>query len=94
MAQQHKLGKLATTVSQENGVLRVRYHNTDVVTASPKRITLNTGGWFTNTTRTRMNQASNQFGLGFSVYQKNFRWFVEHSGRTIAFDGNSVTFNV
>lgn len=30
----------------------------------------------TNTTKLRMNQAANQFGLGFGVYQKNHAWFV------------------
>ena len=92
MSQQHKLGTLATTVkADDKGNTIIRYHSTDVVTFSPKRIVLNTGGWFTNTTRTRMNQAANQFNLGFSVYQKKFRWFVEFNGRTVAFDGNTVT---
>ena len=77
MAQQYKLGKTATTVSKKDGVLRVTYHNTVIVeVAANGDITLDHGGWMTQTTKTRMNQASSQFDLGFQVYQKDFKWYV------------------
>jgi hypothetical protein len=92
MPRMNKIGSTATNVqTDEKGTTRVRYHQTDVVSFSPKTITLNTGGWFTNTTRNRMNQAAQQFALGYSVYQKAFRWFVEFNGKTVAFDGEAVT---
>jgi hypothetical protein len=71
--------------------LCVAYHNTFVVCASDKTIVLNTGGWFTVTTKTRMNQASNQFGLGYRVFQKDFRWYVEFKGKVRRFITNKVT---
>ena len=76
-----KLGKTATTVTQGPDGMRVTYHQTDVVTVSKKgKITLNTGGWFTNTTKLRMNQAANVFGLGYRVYQEKGRWYVRFGG--------------
>ena len=56
-------------------------------------VTLNTGGWLTPTTKVRMNQTANAYGLGFNVYQKDFNWFVEKAnGQVIEFESNSVTF--
>ena len=72
------IGTHKTEVFTENGVTYVKYHNTRVVAFSENAIILDTGGWFTPTTKTRMNQTSNAFGLGFQVYQKNYEWYVEN----------------
>ncbi len=78
MSQTRKIGKTATTVmATTNGMLTVVYHNTMVVeVAANGDITLDSGGWWTATTKLRMNQASHQFDLGFLVYQKEFKWYV------------------
>lgn len=91
MSQQQEIGKHRTTVRMENGELSVVFHNTEVVNANSDRIKLNTGGWFTPTTKTRMNQTANQFGLGFKVFQKDFDWFVRFNGRTHEFTGNAIS---
>jgi hypothetical protein len=93
MGQTQTLGKTATKVSRSpDGTLTVRYHNTDVVTVYPNgRIVLDAGGWFTPTTKTRMNQASNQLGLGFTVFQKDFRWYVSVDGHVLEWAGDSIT---
>jgi hypothetical protein len=44
----------------------------------------------TKTTKLRMNQASNQFSLGYRVYQKDKKWYAEFKGRDIPFDGSSL----
>ena len=78
MSQQYQLGRHATAVStDEKGLTSVVYHQTAVVKFDPSHIILDSGGWQTSTTKTRMNQASNQFGLGFKVFQKNWDWFVD-----------------
>jgi hypothetical protein len=77
MPRMNKIGSTATNVSQRDGVLTVRYHSTDVVTVHGNGlVTLNSGGYHTYTTKARMNQASQQFGLGFTVFQKDYDWFV------------------
>lgn len=60
----------------------VKYHDTVVVRFDKDHIELNTGGWKSKTTKLRMNQASEQFNLGYRVYQKNFEWFVSYKDDT------------
>lgn len=81
MSQTHKLGKHATSVypiTDKKGNLgtAVRYYSTVIVKVFNDRIELNSGGWRTATTKTRMNQAASQFGLDFIVTQRNFDWYV------------------
>ena len=54
------------------------------------RIVLNTGGYFTATTKTRMNQASRQFNLGFLVFQEDFKWYVDVDGHTLEFNNREL----
>lgn len=60
-----------------SGDIAVTYHQTLVVDLRDGIVTLDSGGWKTATTKARMNQASNQFGLGFSVYAKDHVWYVD-----------------
>ena len=85
MSQQHKLGTHATTVSHSDNFTRVVYHSTTIVRWNSEKIILDSGGWKSNTTKTRMNQASNQYGLGYNVYQKDFEWFVNYEGKNLEF---------
>ncbi len=100
MSRRDVVGKLKTTVvnDRETGVLSVVYHKTEVVRRERNgMITLNTGGWRSKTTKTRMNQASSEFKLGFHVYQHDFKWFViRPDGSTQEFPGypkDTVTFS-
>ena len=87
MGQVAQVGRVATTIhTNELGQTQVVYHSTPVVTFNHKVIILNTGGWMTATTKARMNQASNQFGLGYQVFQRNFDWFVDYKGKTKPFN--------
>lgn len=88
MPSMNKIGSTATKVTRDpDGTIKVVYHGTPVVTVEPKgRITLDTGGYWTVTTKNRMNQASNQLGLGFLVWQKNYEWFIDIDGHTQEFD--------
>jgi len=96
MGQTQTVGRTATSISRgQDGTLRVTYHGTDVVTVYPNgRIDLDTGGWSTPTTKTRMNQASNQFGLGFDVFQKDYVWYVGIDGQVIPFNKRRMTVRV
>lgn len=85
--------KTATRVfSDADGSMNVKYHATVVVRFNDKEIELNSGRWHTVTTKARMNQASSEFGLGFSVFQNKFDWFVTYRGETVPFkDGMVLT---
>lgn len=82
------IGSHETTVSTEQGITRVTYHQTAVVKYGNGNITLNSGGWMTPTTKKRMNQTSETFGLGFKVFQKAGAWFVDYKGNTLDFADN------
>jgi len=77
MSQTQEVRGVQTAVAAHDGEISVIYRGTQVVKVTPKEIVLNTGGWMSNTTKLRMNQASNQFGLGYQVYQRDFRWYVK-----------------
>src|SRR4051812_23558270 len=77
MSRNDTVGNHKTTVTGDSlGNLRVTYHSTTVVEVKDGMVTLRDGGWQSKTTKLRMNQASIQYGLGFSVYQMDFDWFV------------------
>ena len=95
MARWNEIGKHGTQVLTEEGKTKVIYHGTPVVTLDGNKVTLRTRGYQTVTTKRRMNQAANQFDLGFSVYQKNWDWYVwlRETNQTLEFK-EGMTFEV
>ena len=68
----------------------IKYHDTEVVVFSAGAILLDSGGYKTVTTKRRMNQASDQFDLGFQVYQQKKEWFVDFNGQCVRFSDGMV----
>ena len=89
-----KLPAYATTVRHHNessgNYTVIQLHDTDIVQFNDDAIILDTGGWDTATTKRRMNQASEVFNLGYHVYQKNKKWYVNYKDETIIFSGNLI----
>lgn len=81
MPSNSRLSRYRTIVRQDATGLHVEYVRTRIVHAGPAGITLNSGGYRTVTTKRKMCQAANEFGLDYSVFQKNHEWFV-HDRRT------------
>lgn len=81
-----------TKATARNGeeVTVITYHKTHIVKFGARYIVLDTGGYFTATTKTRMNQASNQFGLGYSIFQKKGAWYCSFEGMTQKFIGKRL----
>jgi len=72
----------------------VSYVRTRIVEWDADTITLRTGGWRTVTTKRKMNQAARQFGLGYSVFQHDFDWFIRRpDGGDMPFDKDEITFS-
>jgi len=73
-------GRITVEGLDYDGMYYVKYHSTKVVKFSQKsdgiRVILNDGGWRTATTKLRMNQASNQWGLEYQVIQRRGDWKV------------------
>ena len=80
MSRSNQIGSHKTTISSDaDNRLIVTYHSTQVVKrANNGAITLNSGGDRSNTTKNRMNQAANQYSLGYQVFQRKFEWFVKY----------------
>jgi hypothetical protein len=79
--------KVATSVYRDvHDDICIKYHTTIVVRITRRGVFLDSGGWETVTTKRRMNQASDEFDLGFYVFQKNFDWFVSYKGEEIPFE--------
>jgi hypothetical protein len=78
-----------------DGALVGYYRGTPVARLAGNVVTLNTGGWFSRTTKVRMNQFANHYVNGaYGVYQRKGQWFVDVAGQTLQFNGNSLTFEV
>jgi hypothetical protein len=72
-----KLSSYRTTWESTLNGGSVTYIRTKIVSWDADRtVTLNSGGYHTVTTKRKMNQAANQFGLGYRVYQHRFEWFI------------------
>jgi len=81
-----KLSTYRTTWFDNGSHGGVTYIQTNIVSWCDGYITLDSGGWETVTTKRKMNQASNQFALGYSVFQRNHKWYVEKPcGETVEF---------
>ena len=57
---------------------KVYLHGNHIATYnhSLKELELFDGGWQSNTTKSRLNALCAEFATGFSVFQKNWEWFI------------------
>ena len=61
-----------------------------------KELSLFDGGWQSVTTKSRLNALCDEFATGFSVFQKNWNWFVsDFQSKTVKdfTDGITVNYN-
>ena len=82
MPSMNKLSSYRTTFETDGERGSVTYVNTRIVSWDADTVTLNSAGWQTVTTKRKMAQAADQFGLGFTVAQRNGEWFVIRLGRS------------
>jgi hypothetical protein len=80
-----------TKIYEEDGYTVVKLWATEIVKFNDEHIILNNGGWNTPTTRQRMNQASDEFGLGFRVFQKDWEMLVEYDGIVRPYEDEPMT---
>lgn len=86
MAQTQKFRGVARAVIDHASGKWFCYHKTTIVKAfKDGRVQLDSGGWKTNTTKNSMNQAANEYALGFRVNQRAREWFVTWKGVELPF---------
>ena len=89
MPRMNRITKNNTQFWGDSAAGGVVLHRTKIIEWTPDRITLDHGGWMTVTTKTRINQAADQFGLPVRVHQVDGEWYVNDrpwSGRTFVVD--------
>jgi hypothetical protein len=92
MPRMDKLSSYKTTIGSTADGIAVRYCSTDIVVFNDRTVTLNSGGWRTATTKRKMQQASNQFRLGFGIWQEDYCWYVSrYQGDKVPFE-DGMTF--
>ena len=81
-----------TRLMQRGDNFAVKLHDTDIVTITPNdTFILNTGGWFTLTTKDRINKYN-----PIRVYQSNKLWYLgdyDNEQKVLFFDGIEVDLN-
>ena len=73
------MGYLNTFIDYNEFGVKVKLYNTTIYEVTEESYIFNTDGFKTVTTKRRMNQISEDFNLGFEIYQKNYCWFVYDS---------------
>lgn len=91
MGQNREFRGTARRIEMRGDIRCYLYHSTVVVSVYPNGgIVLNSGGWRSATTKLAMNQASNEAGLGFHVFQHDHDWFVRYQGGDRPFADNMI----
>ena len=79
-----------STIVLHRTAIAVYDHNTQA-------LKLNTGGWHSNTTKSRLNAILSEVKYGCSVFQKQWNWYVSFNNQTqdfvdgmILIDSNSL----
>ena len=71
---------------------KVFLHGNHIATVTDKDLTLYSGGgWFTPTTKSRLNALISEFCFnGSNIFQKNFNWYVRAFNTTTPFHDGIV----
>lgn len=85
-----KNGNTSVTYSPERDASYVYLHGNHIATIGETFIELYTCGYYTNTTKSRLNAILSEHGNGARVYQKQFGWFVSDRGNTVTFTEGMV----
>ena len=81
-------------IQYQDETTAIRLHDTDIITFDKNKVTLNSGGWRTKTTKDRISDFSD-----FNVYQEKGFWYIYkrnadynlNNGSILFYDG--ITFN-
>lgn len=92
MPQQQKISGNNTTVYMRGTTQCIMLYSTEIVKHVPssRHVQFDTGGNFTATTKTRMNQAMKEWGVPLNVIQDNGTWYVTNTnnGNCLRFSGD------
>jgi hypothetical protein len=73
-----------------NGIRKIRYTDTDIIIFNKNYIILNTGGFYTNTTKNRINEFLNH---GYIYQNKGIWYYRQHTEEIRFFNGIKIDIN-
>lgn len=81
-----------TRIRRDDDAIVIRLHATDILTWTPETVTLNNGGWYSNTTKARMQDS---LPPSWRLYQESGSWSLVNraNGETYAYI-NGMTINL
>lgn len=87
---------VATKIAESDRYVTVRYHGTDIITIDKygRSVTLNVNGYFTYTTKKRMNQVLDDFGIPMRVYQHRYDWYVYIGKKALVRFASGITLDI
>ena len=66
----------------DENTIALRHHNTDIIKLDRRMYaTLDNGGWYSVTTKKKLNSVLKQFGV--SIVQQNFVWYICYGSRLL-----------
>ena len=75
---------------KEGNRIAIRLHNTDIITFDNNKVIIDSGGWQTHTTKSRLNDYLRSFG--YHIEQKNYKWMLVNGDERVPFeDGMIIT---
>jgi hypothetical protein len=77
--------KNTTVYKNEEGTTLVILYSTEIVRLNSSEIILNSGGYYTDTTKNRMNLLFREEGIPLSIYQEKRKWYVKSPQEEIPF---------
>ena len=75
-----------STIVLHRTAIAVYDHNTQA-------LKLNTGGWYSNTTKSRLNAILSELIAGARVFQHKFNWYVKYNFATHNFNDGMILCN-
>ena len=75
-----------STIVLHRTAIAVYDHNTQA-------LKLNTGGWHTNTTKSRLNAILSELITGARVFQHKFNWYLSYNNSTHDFNDGMILCN-
>lgn len=62
--------------------ISIYYHDNFIARIIPwnNKLTVSNSGWYTSTTKKRINQIFRAFKIDAYVYQRNFTWYLSYKG--------------
>lgn len=76
----------------ESGAIALKYHETDVAIFTPEYVELHSGGWFTATTKERINEALRLAEIGYNTRVRQFKKIWRIAGAEF-FEGIRVDYS-